>query len=260
VRVQQGDISNQQTVTVRLAAQRDTPVLQLTNEIQLPDGMKTTDAKPDAAAAAPEDSSRPKSTPIDASRSLWGFLIAIAVLGVVGVILYNVLRRRGVTAKSVLASAGIQLPDDEAASMQDQAVLAAAPAAAEPNTCPFCGGQKDSTGACPNCAIGATHAPSVPSGGERRLVAVSGPRAGSIFPLAAAVTIGRDPGRDIAVPDDSALSRNHAIVKPTALGTEIIDQGSSNGTFINGKRVADRTTLQPGDEITVGGSRFRYEA
>jgi hypothetical protein len=255
VTVRQGDIGNKQTVTVRLPAQRDTPVLTLTNDFQLPDGMKTTTAKAAAPGAAP---SQPKV--VDTSRSLWGFLIALVILGVIGWIFYGVLRNKGVTAKSALARAGIQLPDDE--TIPDEAVLATAPAAVDPNVCPFCGGAKDANGVCANCAIGATPAQPAPSGGGsgRRLVAVSGPLAGRIFPLTAPVTIGRDPGRDIAVPDDAALSRSHATVKPNALGTEIIDQNSSNGTWVNGRRVEDRGSLQPGDEITVGGSRFRYEA
>jgi hypothetical protein len=255
--VRQGDIGNKQTVTVRLPAQRDARVLALTNDFQLPDGMKTTTAKAGESGASGAAPKEPKV--VDTSRSLWGFLIALVILGVIGWIFYGVLRNKGVTAKSALARAGIQLPDDEA--MPDEAILAAVPDAVDPNVCPFCGGAKDANGACPRCAIGATSAQSAPAGGSgRRLVAIGGPLAGGIFPLTAPVTIGRDPARDIAVPDDAALSRSHATVKPTALGTEIIDQNSSNGTWINGKRVEDRGALQPGDEITVGGSRFRYEA
>lgn len=253
--VQQGDIANRQTVTVRLPLERDKPVLALSNDFSLPDGMKTTGGKASSAEApAAEDSGNPAPLP-NTGRTLWGFVVAVVILAVIAWIFYYVLRRQGVTAKSALAKAGIALPDDEA--VPGEAVLAAAPEAADPNVCPFCGGQKDANGQCPRCAIGAATAPA--AGGGKRLVALSGPRAGNVFPLTGPVSIGRDAGRDIAIPEDASLSRSHALVKPTALGTEIIDQNSSNGTWVNGLRVQDRTPIQPGDEVMLGGSRFRYE-
>ena len=262
LRVQQGDISNQQTVTVRLPAERETPVLALSNKIQLPDGMKTTTAKGDGTNDGASKQDADKATPVNTSSSFMSFLIALVVLGIVGWIAYSIVRRRGITAKSMLAAAGVQLPEDDP--KQEQAVLAVAPDAVDPTVCPFCGATKDPLGVCPRCGVAAgalanATAP-VSGGGGRRLVAVSGPRAGTIYPLTGPISIGRDPGEGIAIPEDAALSRHHAALKPMALGTEIIDQNSSNGTWINGQKVQDRATLQAGDELTVGGSRFRYEA
>lgn len=261
ITVQQGDNANTQTVTVRLPLQRDTPLLSLSNDFHLPDGMKTLAGKSSGgkAATAEEPATRPSDSLPNTGRTALGFLIALVILAVIAWIFYYVLRKQGVTAKSALARAGVQLPDEEAAA--GGTILAAAPEAIDPTICPFCGGRKDAGGTCPNCAIGAApgRAASAGTGSGKRLVAIAGPRSGAIFPLTEAVTIGRDAARDIAVPEDTAMSRTHAIVKPTALGTEIIDQNSSNGTWVNGLRVQDRATIQPGDEVMLGGSRFRYE-
>jgi pSer/pThr/pTyr-binding forkhead associated (FHA) protein len=56
------------------------------------------------------------------------------------------------------------------------------------------------------------------------------------------------------VPADE-ISRRHALVKPTPEGLAVEDLGSSNGTFINGKRV-QHGFLNPGDELRLDAVRF----
>jgi pSer/pThr/pTyr-binding forkhead associated (FHA) protein len=53
---------------------------------------------------------------------------------------------------------------------------------------------------------------------------------------AGAIKIGRATDNDIVIPDVLA-SRHHATLLPTAGGTEILDNRSINGTFVNGARV-----------------------
>jgi pSer/pThr/pTyr-binding forkhead associated (FHA) protein len=65
---------------------------------------------------------------------------------------------------------------------------------------------------------------------------VSGAVFSKVFPVNGPVVIGRAPECDISVPADE-MSRRHAMVRPTAEGISVEDLGSSNGTFINGKRV-----------------------
>src|SRR5262249_9797740 len=98
-----------------------------------------------------------------------------------------------------------------------------------------------------------------PAGAGARLVAVSGPYAGQVFPLMTpVVTIGREPGRDLALVADSTASRRHASVYADPSGYLPRDDGSSNGTFVNGTRVAEHL-LYPGDEIRIGGTTLRFE-
>jgi pSer/pThr/pTyr-binding forkhead associated (FHA) protein len=145
------------------------------------------------------------------------------------------------------------------------------------NICPFCGGEKDSvTGAC-LCTVGAPGAP-VPgpfapapsawlgdpapgsTGAGPRLVAVAGPYTGQSFPVPdTGATVGRDAAREIALTADATVSRRHASLAPEADGVLLRDEGSSNGTFVNGQPVQQHL-LHPGDEVRIGASTFRYEA
>ena len=62
--------------------------------------------------------------------------------------------------------------------------------------------------------------------------------------------IGRSTDNDIVIPDVLA-SRHHATLIPTPGGTEIVDNRSINGTFVNGTRV-DTALLNDGDVVTIG--------
>ncbi|MGB8390290.1 ATP-binding cassette domain-containing protein [Mycobacterium sp.] len=65
-----------------------------------------------------------------------------------------------------------------------------------------------------------------------------------------AVKIGRANDNDIVIPEVLA-SRHHATLIPTPNGTEIHDNRSINGTFVNGVRV-DSALLRDGDVVTIG--------
>ncbi len=100
-----------------------------------------------------------------------------------------------------------------------------------------------------------------PSGGlGSRLVCVSGPYLGQSFPLThAPVRIGRAPERDVALPADTSVSRSHAKITYENGRHTVSDDGSSNGTFVNGARVGDARPLNAGDMIQIGDTAFRYE-
>ncbi len=77
------------------------------------------------------------------------------------------------------------------------------------------------------------------------------------LPLDCALIIGRGDDCDIVLPTTSA-SRRHARIAPTPTGATITDQHSSNGTFVNDERIAERA-IGPGDVITIGGVRLTVE-
>jgi len=66
---------------------------------------------------------------------------------------------------------------------------------------------------------------------------------------------GRSSKADYAFPDDSLMSAVHFVVQCNANECRIRDNNSSNGTFLNGKRV-DAAVLQDFDEIVAGETRF----
>ena len=83
---------------------------------------------------------------------------------------------------------------------------------------------------------------------------LSGAVFSKVYPIAGPVVIGRAPECDISVPADE-MSRRHALIKPTPQGMSVEDLGSSNGTFINNKRI-QQGLLQPGDELRLDAVRF----
>jgi pSer/pThr/pTyr-binding forkhead associated (FHA) protein len=84
---------------------------------------------------------------------------------------------------------------------------------------------------------------------------VSGAVFSKVFPITGPVVIGRAAECDISVPADE-MSRRHALVKPTPDGLSVEDLGSSNGTYINNKRVQQQGFLGPGDELRLDAVRF----
>jgi adenylate cyclase len=69
------------------------------------------------------------------------------------------------------------------------------------------------------------------------------------------VTIGRAAESDVVIPDVT-VSRLHAELVANDLGILVRDLGSSNGTSINGARVATGTVL-PGDTVAFGKVRYQ---
>ena len=57
--------------------------------------------------------------------------------------------------------------------------------------------------------------------------------------------------------DESSVSRRHAIIIPRPSGTRILDDRSSFGTFVNGRRV-EQADLHDGDVIVLGRVMLRY--
>lgn len=96
-----------------------------------------------------------------------------------------------------------------------------------------------------------------------RLIATMGAYAGNIFPLSgASVDIGRDTGNAVPLPNDTNASRRHATIQAAGGQFAVVDNNSSNGTFVNGVRIAAQMPqpLRSGDELQVGMTRFRFEA
>ena len=75
-------------------------------------------------------------------------------------------------------------------------------------------------------------------------------------PPPGSLTVGRATDNDIVIPDVLA-SRHHATLIPTPGGTEIRDNRSFNGTFVNGTRV-DTALLNEGDVVTIGNIDLEF--
>lgn len=93
------------------------------------------------------------------------------------------------------------------------------------------------------------------AGNAYNLTVRRGPDEGQSIPLEEdSVILGRDPTADVVI-SDPEVSRQHARFTRSDEGYEIQDLGSTNGTFIDGKRLeGDPVQLGPGAVITIGNN------
>ncbi|TVR13477.1 MAG: FHA domain-containing protein [Planctomycetota bacterium] len=89
------------------------------------------------------------------------------------------------------------------------------------------------------------------------LVFLSGVRAGAVVHINADMTAGRSPDCDIEVPDPNA-SRLHFRLLWDGASLTAVDNGSSNGTFVNESRI-ESYKLSHGDVIRLGETRIRTQ-
>lgn len=79
------------------------------------------------------------------------------------------------------------------------------------------------------------------------------------FPLAdSPVMIGRGLDNDIVL-DDARVSRRHAQLWNNGGQFAVLDQGSTNGTFVNGVPVTGTHPLKSGDILSLGGLELRLQ-
>jgi hypothetical protein len=103
-------------------------------------------------------------------------------------------------------------------------------------------------------------------GGSRRsflLVVQRSPSLGEgdEFPVnSAPVTVGRGGQNDLVLAGDDFASARHARIELRGDGVWVQDLDSTNGTFVNGSRVAGAQRLDHGDVLRVGETDLRVEA
>jgi pSer/pThr/pTyr-binding forkhead associated (FHA) protein len=71
------------------------------------------------------------------------------------------------------------------------------------------------------------------------------------------VTIGRAPENDLLLVEPG-VSRSHARIRAEGPGHVLLDEGSRNGTVLNGMPVRAAVALSPGDRIGIGPVVFQY--
>ncbi len=91
------------------------------------------------------------------------------------------------------------------------------------------------------------------------LIFVEGLQKGQRYPIGSqSLTLGRDRNNDIPI-DDSGASRNHAVIMRTGNGICLRDQNSTNGTFVNSRRITE-VLLKNGDRISIGDAVMLLES
>lgn len=86
---------------------------------------------------------------------------------------------------------------------------------------------------------------------EPYLIQISGRETGQMHRLGGKdMSLGRDPTCEIML-DDPHVSRTHARILSAGKNLVLKDEGSTNGVFVNGKKIIEHT-LQDGDKILIG--------
>jgi hypothetical protein len=104
------------------------------------------------------------------------------------------------------------------------------------------------------------HGPDLRAGVDPRLevVAAMGLEPGTAFELADGATMGRADGSDIPI-DDPFASSVHARIFPRGQFMYIEDMGSTNGTYLNGRKLRSAERLKVGDAVRIGETEYRYQ-
>jgi hypothetical protein len=95
-----------------------------------------------------------------------------------------------------------------------------------------------------------------------RIVVMSSPalEEGAVYSIdQSALTIGRGRSNDVSIDGDEFASARHARFEPRRDGVYLEDEGSTNGTFVNGIRLAHERRLKTGDIVRVGETDLRFE-
>jgi hypothetical protein len=102
-------------------------------------------------------------------------------------------------------------------------------------------------------------APERPPG---RLVVMQSPElaAGTSIEIGRDLVAGRDEHLEIPLGSDGYASGRHARFARAQDGDVIEDLHSTNGTFVNGDRVAGVRRLAAGDVVTIGQTQLTYRA
>jgi pSer/pThr/pTyr-binding forkhead associated (FHA) protein len=74
-----------------------------------------------------------------------------------------------------------------------------------------------------------------------------------------ATSLGRSSASDIVLKSDDYASGSHAQLTRHGGLLYVEDLGSTNGTFVNGRKTVGATPLRHGDSVRVGSTTFRYE-
>jgi len=96
----------------------------------------------------------------------------------------------------------------------------------------------------------------------RRVVVLASPaiEPGTAIDLASSARVGRGAENAIRLDADTTVSSRNATLDSRTDGLWVEDEGSTNGTYVNGARVTSARLLQPGDVIRIGHTALLVEA
>ena len=74
----------------------------------------------------------------------------------------------------------------------------------------------------------------------------------------ASIEVGRDPEAEVCISEVLSISRRHARLEYRGDHVTLEDLGSTNGTYLNGQLIRERTRLRSGDRFQVAAVHFKF--
>lgn len=241
-----GDDSVKQSVIIAPAVGGGPFVITLT----LPIDVRT--VKPAPVAGETTVATNNEGKPAPAKNDWTSGIVGLALLGAGGFFGFRYLQSRNMTPKEAFGDAltrlGVDTPGADVPGLAHAGLRPVTPDVVS-SPLPSLSDLPGASDAAP--ALPGTH-----------LVGLAGAVAGQNIAMTSEketmVSVGRDTKCTIPLPNDSMVSRRHAVFVASGTGWELLDEASTNGTFLNGKRIENRTALMSGDEIQIGMARFRF--
>ncbi|MBX3111923.1 MAG: FHA domain-containing protein [Fimbriimonadaceae bacterium] len=208
-------------------------------------------AKPGEGAAKPSDAGdKPKdqektSGPGSVIGLLVNMLVGLGLVGGLGYAAWWYVKHNRDKVTEIMDKAGVPLNQDPADPTGAAPVVPQAPK-------PIVKIVLDGTDPSPAPAVSTVGTPVR----NPRLVASDG----TVVALAVGtVIVGREAGLDISLPDEGSVSRRHASIQRDGGTVTLSDDGSTNGTYVNGSKLSAPAVLHPGDTVQFGAVAYRYE-
>jgi pSer/pThr/pTyr-binding forkhead associated (FHA) protein len=93
-----------------------------------------------------------------------------------------------------------------------------------------------------------------------RLIVLEPPdQKGITFDLGHELTVGRAAGCHLSLPEDTFVSQLHSRVFERDGQIYVEDLGSTNGTYLNGRRLTAPTPMRKGDSLQIGSTKLEAD-
>lgn len=89
------------------------------------------------------------------------------------------------------------------------------------------------------------------------VISYEGDLLGKVYTFTETLSIGRGENNDVII-NEAFVSAEHACLTLTKQGCLLTDLASTNGTYLNDRRIEGDSIVHPGDRIIVGSATFKF--
>lgn len=109
----------------------------------------------------------------------------------------------------------------------------------------------------PAISAGQDKQPLLAEPAKLEVISYEGDLQGKVYPFTETLSIGRSENNDVIV-NETFVSAEHACLTLTKQGCLLTDLASTNGTYLNDRRIEGEAGVHPGDRIMIGSATFKF--